>query len=80
LSLMAADVYFSKGGLSPLLDLISISKQLQKTVQRNLIISLFYNISGAILALTGFINPMAAAILMPISSILILLSSLRGIR
>ena len=80
LSLASADVYFTKGGLTPLLDLISISKQAQATVHRNLAISFVYNFSGGTLALLGFINPMMAAILMPISSVLILISSMRGSR
>jgi Cu2+-exporting ATPase/Cu+-exporting ATPase len=78
LSLMSADVYLTKGGLQPFLDLLQISKEARKTVRRNLIISLVYNGLGGALALSGFINPMVAAILMPISSVLIIISSLRG--
>jgi Cu2+-exporting ATPase/Cu+-exporting ATPase len=80
LSLMSADVYFTRGGLQPLLELMQISKEARRTVRRNLVISLFYNGLGGALALGGFINPMMAAILMPISSVLIIISSLRGTR
>lgn len=80
LSLHSADVYFTRGGLTPFLDLLKLSSQTQNVLIRNLSISLLYNLIGGILALSGFINPMMAAILMPISSALIILSSLWGFR
>ncbi len=80
LSLMSADVYFTRGGLQPFLDLLQIAKAARKTVYRNLIISLAYNGLGGALALGGYINPMIAALLMPASSVLIIISSLRGTR
>lgn len=80
LSLNSADVYFTRGGLSPFFDLLQISLQTQKVLKRNLGISLIYNTVGGLLALAGFIDPLMAAILMPISSIIIILSSLWGFR
>ncbi|MDG0816018.1 heavy metal translocating P-type ATPase [Bdellovibrio svalbardensis] len=80
LSLQSADVYFTRGGLMPLLDLIALAQQARKVLIRNLSISLIYNTLGAVLALSGFINPMMAAILMPISSVIIILSSLWGLK
>ena len=80
LSLSSADVYFLRGGLSPLLQLIEIATSCRTTLRRNLVISLTYNTIGAILALGGFISPMVAAILMPLSSALLVLSSVWGLR
>lgn len=80
LSLMSADVYFTRGGLQPFIDLLRIAEDARFTVRRNLAISLIYNSIGGALALAGFISPMVAAILMPISSVLIILSSIRGTR
>lgn len=80
LSLQSADVYFTRGGLTPLLDFLGIAQQARKVLVRNLTISLVYNSIGGVLALLGFINPMMAAILMPISSIIIILSALWGFR
>ncbi len=80
LSMQNADVYFTKGGLFPLFELITIAEQTKKTLYRNLTISLIYNSIGGTLALLGFINPMMAAILMPISSLIIVLSSIWGFR
>ncbi|WP_413288139.1 heavy metal translocating P-type ATPase [Bdellovibrio sp. HCB337] len=80
LSLSSADIYFTRGGLKPFVEFLNISRQARRTVRRNLAISLTYNAVGGVLALGGFINPMVAAILMPISSVLIVVSSLRGTR
>lgn len=80
LSLMSADVYFTRGGLLPFVDLLRIAEDARYTVRRNLAISLIYNSVGGALALAGFISPMVAAILMPVSSVLIILSSIRGTR
>jgi Cu2+-exporting ATPase/Cu+-exporting ATPase len=75
LSLSHSDVYFTQGGLNPLLELIRISKKTRSVLIRNLSISLIYNLVGGTLALYGLINPMLAAVLMPISSLLVILSS-----
>jgi cation transport ATPase len=45
-------------------------------VHRNLAISLAYNLAGATLAMVGLINPLVAAILMPVSSLSVVLSSM----
>lgn len=80
LSLSHSDVYFTRGGLMPLLDLINIAKKTRGILVRNLSISLVYNTIGGVLALSGFVSPMLAAILMPISSAVIILSCLWGFR
>ncbi|XGC79779.1 heavy metal translocating P-type ATPase [Bdellovibrio bacteriovorus] len=80
LSLQSADVYFTRGGLSPLFDLLNLSVKTRQVLIRNLTISLVYNSVGGTLALAGFINPMVAAILMPLSSLAIILSTLWGLK
>lgn len=80
LSVSSADVTFTRKGLKPLLDLLAFAERARKTLVRNLTVSLVYNLAGAILALLGFINPMMAAILMPVSSVLIIFSTLWGVR
>jgi heavy metal translocating P-type ATPase len=79
-SLRAADVYLAQSGLNPIVNLFKLSNQTMKIVYRNLSFSLIYNISGAIAALMGFISPLAAAIIMPISSLTVLASTLWGTR
>lgn len=80
LSLHAADIYFSRGGLEPLVDLFALAKKAQGVLVRNLTISLVYNTLGGVMALLGFIDPWMAAILMPISSAIIVFSTLWGLR
>ncbi len=80
LSLTSADIYFTRGGLLPFFDLMALAKQTRRVLVRNLTLSLVYNTIGGTLALAGFIDPMVAAILMPLSSIAIILSSLWGYR
>lgn len=80
LSLRHADVYLTRGGLSPFLEFLKLAETTQKTLYRNLTLSLVYNLIGGVLALLGFISPMMAAILMPLSSLLVILSSLWGFR
>ena len=80
LSLRHADVYLTRGGLAPFLEFIKLAETTQATLYRNLTLSLVYNLVGGLLALLGFISPMMAAILMPLSSLLVILSSLWGFR
>ncbi len=80
LSMHATDIYFLRGGLSPVFDLIQIAHQTRRTMFRNITLALVYNVIGGALALTGMINPLIAAVLMPISSGLIVASTLWGVR
>ena len=80
INLQAADICFTRGGLEPLLDLFELAKQAKKVLVRNLTFSLFYNFIGGGLALSGFVSPWLAAILMPISSVLIIFSTLWGLK
>ena len=49
-----------------------------RVIKRNLAFSLAYNAAGATLAMTGSINPLVAALLMPASSLTVVLSSWRA--
>jgi P-type Cu2+ transporter len=77
-SLAAADVFSTKPGLSPVLELVIGSRKTLRTIQRNLQFSLSYNIAAAILAVTGYVNPLLAAILMPLSSLTVVTNSFRA--
>src|SRR5690606_6544087 len=46
-----------------------------RAIRRNLAFSLAYNLSFAVLALGGSITPLAAAVLMPLSSLTVLAAS-----
>ena len=77
-SLAAADVYLVRSGLRPLVDLIEGAERTLRVIRRNIAFSLAYNIIGAGLAMTGVINPLIAAIMMPASSLTVVLASWRS--
>ncbi|MHC4453667.1 MAG: HAD-IC family P-type ATPase, partial [Planctomycetota bacterium] len=76
--LVAADIYVTKEGVSPVEDLILLSKNTFAIIKRNLVFSLIYNFAGGLAALLGYISPLTAAILMPVSSLVVLCSSVIG--
>jgi Cu2+-exporting ATPase/Cu+-exporting ATPase len=78
LSLKVSDVYISNGSLESIIDLRLMAKETKRLIQRNLILSLFYNFTAAYLACTGVITPLLAAIFMPLSSLTIVISNLIG--
>ena len=76
--LVAADIYVTREGVSPVKDLILLSKNTFRVIKRNLVFSFVYNFAGGIAALLGYISPLTAAILMPVSSLVVLFSSAMG--
>lgn len=78
LSLKVSEVYLANNNLTSILDLLTIAKETKKLIRRNLILSLFYNITAASLACSGVITPLLAAIFMPLSSLTVVLSNLFG--
>lgn len=75
-SLSAAPVYLARPGLEPVMTLMELSRSAGRTMKINLTISLTYNLVFATLAFAGYINPLVAAILMPISSLTVVALSL----
>ncbi len=78
ISLRAADVFLTTPGLSGVENLISLSEETMKVVRRNLVLSLLYNSVSVLLVFNGIINPLVAAIVMPVSSLTVLVSTLWG--
>ncbi len=76
--LVAADIYVTRKGVSPVKDLILLSKNTFDVIKRNLVFSFVYNFAGGLAALLGYISPLTAAILMPVSSLVVLSSSVLG--
>jgi len=77
-SMSAADVYLSRPGLGPLVELVEGAHRTMLVIRNNLIFSVAYNILGATLALMGVLDPLIAAVLMPMSSLSVVFSSWRG--
>lgn len=75
-SLVAADVFLTRPGLDPLADALRGSKRTLGVVRRNLGLSLVYNLGGAAAAIAGLVTPLVAAIAMPISSLVVVASSI----
>lgn len=68
-SLAAADAYLNRAGLAPVVELLDGGRRTVRAIRRGLALSVLYNAAAAALAATGVINPLLAAILMPISSL-----------
>tara|TARA_B100000749_G_scaffold280223_1_gene275363 strand:- start:62675 stop:65029 length:2355 start_codon:yes stop_codon:yes gene_type:complete len=79
-NLKHVDVLVDREGVRGIADLFSLARQVRTSNKSVLTFSGLYNIALGGLALTGFINPLAAAIFMPLSSISVLLLSLYFMR
>ncbi len=75
--LQAADVFLQRPGVRPLVALVIGARQTVSTLRINIIFSLLYNVVGVALAMTGSLNPLVAAILMPLSSLVVVSNSYR---
>lgn len=73
--LAVADIFFVRPGLATLVRLIRGARRTMRVIRRNLALSLVYNVVGAALAIAGIVTPVVAAILMPLSSLTVVLSS-----
>lgn len=76
--LATADVYLTSPGLAPLVGLMTGAERTMQVIRRNMVWALSYNLVGVILAMTGTINPLIAAIMMPASSLTVVLGSWLG--
>ncbi|MCA9686089.1 MAG: hypothetical protein KC457_28210 [Myxococcales bacterium] len=77
-ALRVADVHLARGGVLEVVELVSGARRTLAIIRRNLGFSLVYNLLFASLALAGLIDPLAAAVLMPASSLTVILSSSLG--
>ncbi len=75
-----ADFYFWGVGVGPIDDMFVVAKRLKSVLRRNLFYALSYNVIAVGLSLVGLMTPIWAAILMPSSSILIILATLFSLR
>lgn len=81
----ASDAVLEAGSLSRLLDFIRFAGSGKRVILISFVISIFYNIVGLSYAVQGTLSPLIAAILMPASSISIVLityglSTMEGLR
>jgi Cu2+-exporting ATPase len=71
-SLSAADIYLGRSGLSPIVEIFDGAKRTLSVIRRCLAVSLAYNVLAAALAITGVVNALQAAVLMPAASFTVL--------
>jgi Cu2+-exporting ATPase len=76
--LAAADVFLAREGVAPLAELARGARRAMDVIRLNVAISIAYNLAGAALAVSGRIDPLIAAILMPWSSLTVVLISWRA--
>lgn len=77
-SLAASDIYLTQPGIESLATALMLSHETYKVIVRNLVFSSFYNITFGAAALFGLVNPLVAAILMPLSSLTVVVSATVG--
>ena len=77
-SMAAADVYLARGGIAALGELLDGARRTTGIIRRNMLIALGYNLVGVTLAMMGAIDPLFAAVLMPVSSLTVVLGAWQG--
>lgn len=76
--LAVSDVFLLRPDLSLIVSAVDGARRALRIIHRQLAVSLVYNICAALLAVTGHLGPLAAAVVMPLSSLTVILSSLWG--
>jgi Cu2+-exporting ATPase len=71
----AADVVLTREGVAPLIDILDGARRLRGVIRRNIGFSILYNAGASALAMAGLVGPLLAAVLMPMSSLSVILSS-----
>jgi Cu2+-exporting ATPase len=72
-----ADVCLAARGLRPLERFLVGARSTMRAIKVNLAVSVLYNAGGAVLAFFGLVNPLVAAVLMPLSGLTVLAIALR---
>ncbi|SMN16049.1 Type cbb3 cytochrome oxidase biogenesis protein CcoI; Copper-translocating P-type ATPase [uncultured Candidatus Thioglobus sp.] len=67
-----ADVVLLKSTLSPIITMINLAKRTNRTIKQNIVFALTYNVLMVPLAMMAMITPLFAAIVMPISSLIVI--------
>lgn len=70
-ALTSCDVYLARDDLRLLCDLVDASRKVRRHIVLALIWSALWNVFGVTLVLTGYLGPVVCAVLMPLSSILV---------
>ncbi len=74
-SLSTADVALTRDGLAALVALDDGARRSMAVIRRNILWALAYNTVGVGLSMTGHVTPLVAAVMMPVSSLTVVLAS-----
>ena len=74
-SLATADIAMTRDGLAALVALDAGARRTMRVIRRNIGYAFAYNTVGVLLAMTGHITPLVAAVMMPVSSLTVVLCS-----
>lgn len=77
LAVDSADIVIIKGGLSKIVAAVKISKRTWSVIRQNLFGAFFYNVIAIPLAMLGLLHPLAAELAMALSSITVILNSMK---
>ncbi len=72
-----ADVCLAASGMRPLARFLEGARTSMGAIKINLVVSVAYNALGGVLAFAGLVNPLVAAILMPLSGLTVLVLALQ---
>ena len=70
-SILMADGVLAAGSLLPLSTGVVVSRAAERAIFWNQLRSVMYNVTAVTAAAAGFVNPLVAAVLMPLSSALV---------
>jgi len=74
--MQVADLFLAQPGINKIYDFFTASRRTLRLIHLNLLISAMYNIVGASLAVSGRIGPLGAAVIMPLSSLTVIVNAL----
>lgn len=72
-ALEGADIFIPDGRLQSVEDFLIASQRLKRTIYYNYLWAIFYNLVGVGLVLMGILGPVSCAIIMPVSSLFVIL-------
>jgi len=77
IAMESADVVLMRSDLSSVVQAIEVSKKTFKIIKQNLFWAFFYNVAAIPLAMAGVLSPIVAAAAMAMSSVTVVMNSLR---
>ena len=75
-TVLAADIVVLRPSLQPVRDAIRVGVLTRQALRRNGALSIVYNVSAVTAAAFGYVDPLVAAILMPVSSLMVIVGAL----